>query len=109
MNAILFEVLAVLREGPCDATDILARLRRLGGSGSEPSIPALYRYLRRGMERGWISAEEADAGGPGDDTPGRPPRSYRLSVEGEQAARAEARRLSRFTGLVLEPDNPDGG
>lgn len=95
MNSTLFEILAALRPGPTDASTLLARLRTLGGEAAAPSLPALYRYLKRALDRGWIEVEGVAA-----DGPGRPAQSYALTPVGAGAVEEEAHRLARFTRLA---------
>lgn len=102
MHSTLFEVLAALREGSTDASGLLRRLARLGGEARAPSLPALYRQIRIGIDEGWIRADELEP-----DGPGRPRKEYGLTPEGARAIRDEARRLTRFTRLARS-DGPLG-
>lgn len=97
MHMSLFQILAVLRERPSDASTLLDRLGSLTPD-DVPSLPAFYRHIRRGMEEGWIEVEGTE--GP-DDGPGRPARTYRLTPEGRAAVRERAVELDAITALAL--------
>lgn len=98
MHLTLFQVLALLRRAPADASAVLAGLEARLPARDVPSLPAFYRHLRRGMENGWIEVEGTD---PGDEGPGRPARVYRLTRRGRAAVRERALELDAFTSLAL--------
>lgn len=102
MHKLTFQILAVLQAGPADGQEILHRVRDLGEVGGDPSLPTLYRSLRRGMQERWIESLPADT----DATPGRPPQIYRLTDAGLEAVAAEARRHRGLAALVLGPETP---
>lgn len=97
MHITLFQILAVLREGPAEASDLLGRLRAVTPE-DVPSLPAFYRHIRRGMEEGWIEVEGTDGS---DEGPGRPARIYRLTPAGVAAVRGRALELDAITSLAL--------
>lgn len=99
MHLTLFQILALLRNGPADASAVLAGLVRLSPRGEVPSLPAFYRHLRRGLESGWV---EVDGTATGEEGPGRPARVYRLTAAGKSAVRERALELDVFTALALE-------
>jgi len=104
MHLTLFQILALLGSGPADALTLLERLGRLAPS-DVPSLPALYRHLRRGLDESWlvvVGTEEGDSG------PGRPRQIYRITAEGAAAVRARARALDTFTALALEESGGEG-
>ena len=106
MHLTLFQILALLREEPADASTVLEGLGRLLPDRDVPSLPAFYRHLRRAMESGWVEVEGTD---PDDDGPGRPARVYRLTREGAEALRERARELEAFTSLALGGEGGGGG
>lgn len=97
MHTILFQLLAILRAEPADASALTARLRTLTPR-RVPSLPAFYRHLRRGMEEGWIAIEGTDQ----PEGPGRPRQVYRLTESGLAALTEHAREMEVFTTLALE-------
>ncbi|MGD2067509.1 MAG: PadR family transcriptional regulator [Gemmatimonadota bacterium] len=104
MHITLFQILAVLRQGPSEASDLLERLRAVAPA-DVPSLPAFYRHLRRGIEEGWL---EIDGTGTPDEGPGRPARIYRLTPVGVEAVRERALELDAITALALErPERGD--
>jgi DNA-binding PadR family transcriptional regulator len=103
MHMVLFEVLALLRHRPADASALMARLDTLT-AGKAASLPAFYRHLRRGMEEGWIEVDGGDQPG----GPGRPPQIYRITAAGEAALRDRARELKVFTTLALGGEGRGG-
>lgn len=98
MHLTLFQILALLRDAPADASTVLDGLERLLSHEDVPSVPAFYRHLRRGLESGWIEVEGTD---PPDEGPGRPARIYRLTEAGRGAVRERALELDAFTSLAL--------
>jgi DNA-binding PadR family transcriptional regulator len=105
MHMTLFRMLAMLRDGPLDAVSLLDRLGELAPSEA-PSLPALYRHIRRATERGWLQIEVASEP---DGGPGRPPQRYRLTPAGAEALRRRALELRTFTSLALEGDASGDG
>ncbi len=105
MHPTLFQLLAILRAGPADASALLERLDALT-SGKPPSLPAFYRHVRRGMEHGWIAAGGTDQP---EEGPGRPPQTFRLTASGESALGDHARELAVFTTLALQGKVPGTG
>ncbi len=104
MHTILFQLLAILRTAPADASTLLERFDLLA-SGSPPSLPAFYRHIRHGMEEGWIVVDGLDqpAGGPG-----RPRQIYRITAPGQSALAEHAREMEVFTTLALDAKGPEG-
>jgi DNA-binding PadR family transcriptional regulator len=102
MPIILYLILAVLRERDADSATLLAELRRRAPSEA-PSIPALYRYVRRGLDEGWLAVVDADH----SDGPGRPSRLYALTPAGRDALRVRANELAAFSSFALD-DADDG-
>lgn len=98
MNITLFQILAVLRQEPSEASDVLERLQAVAPA-DVPSLPAFYRHLRRGIEEEWIEIEGI---GTTDEGPGRPARIYRLTPAGVEAVRERALELDAITALALE-------
>lgn len=105
MQLILFQILAVLRDKPAEASTVLARLEDLLPARRVPSLPTFYRHLRRGMEHGWIEVEGLEDDEPG---PGRPARIYSVTREGREAVQRRARELDAFTSLALKHGGEDG-
>ncbi len=103
MNATVFRLLAVLREGPRDASGILDRLRELSDDEPLPSLAGFYRGLKRAVDEDWIEVVEGEAEG----NRGRPPQGYIITPGGRAAAETEALRMKRLAGLVLT--TPHGG
>ncbi len=99
MHLVLFQILAVLQGEAADASSALARLEGLLPPRDVPSVPAFYRHLRRGIERGWIRPSGAYDGEQG---PGRPARIYQLTRDGREAVRRRAAELDVFTSMALE-------
>jgi DNA-binding PadR family transcriptional regulator len=97
MSLVLFLILAVLRERAADSATLLAELRRRAPSEA-PSIPALYRHVRRGLDEGWLDVVDAEH----SEGPGRPSRLYELTAAGRDALRARAGELATFSSLALE-------
>jgi len=104
MHTILFQLLAILRTAPADASALLERFEMLA-SGSPPSLPAFYRHVRHGMEEGWIVVDGLDQAAAG---PGRPRQIYRITASGESALADHAREMEVFTTLALEAKGPKG-
>ncbi len=104
MHLTLFQILAVLGNGPSDALTVLGHLNRVSTSDA-PSLPAFYRHLRRALEEGW-----AEILGVGDDDtgPGRPRQVYALTAAGAEAVRDRARELSVYTSLALDGEGAGG-
>ncbi len=105
MHMTLFQILAVLRDGPLDAGVALERLSRLAPAREVPSVPSFYRHLRRGLEEGWITVQ----GTTDDEGPGRPAQSYALTPDGLTALQDRSRELEAFTRLALETSEGRGG
>ncbi|MGD8321861.1 MAG: PadR family transcriptional regulator [Gemmatimonadota bacterium] len=104
MHTTLFQLLAILRTAPADASTLLARLDTLT-SGKPPSLPAFYRHVRRGTEEGWIVVDGMDQA---DEGPGRPRQVYRITASGESALTGYAREMEVFTTLALQGKVPGG-
>lgn len=100
MHKLTFQILAVLQGAPADGQEILHRIRDLGDAGGNPSLPTLYRWLKSGLESGWIESRAADD----DPSPGRPSQIYALTDAGLEAVEAEAHRHRDLAALVLGPE-----
>lgn len=104
MHEVTFLILAALQRGPADGNAILERMSARDAEDARPSLPTLYRWLRAGIERGWIEV----TGTRDDEGRGRPRQVYALTERGVGALEAEARRHRDLGALVLESRSAGG-
>lgn len=97
MKPSTFHLLAILRDGPSDASGILDRLREAVGEDPMPSLAAFYRGIKHAADEAWIEVVAGEAEG----VRGRPRQHYHLTDLGRTALEAEAHRMQRLAGLVL--------
>ncbi len=96
MNTTTLRVLLALGEEGCTAADMLERLADVPGGVDAPSLPALYRHLKVGLDEGWLTVIPV-----GDGTPGRPRQIYQLTSSGKEAIAAQGRRLRALAAFAL--------
>ena len=102
MNTTTLRILLAISEEGCTAAEIIARLASIPGGGKIPSLPALYRHLKAGIDHGWLQVEPMD-----DGTPGRPRQIYRLTSPGKKAIAHESRKLRALATFALgEVEDP---
>lgn len=87
-------VLAVLADGPNHGYGLIKAVERRSASGVSLDPANLYRVLRRMRTARWI--DDATARGEGEETAGRPRRTYTITAAGRAILAAEVARLERL-------------
>lgn len=105
MRLPLFQILAILRDGPQDSAAVIDGLRDVGGPAEVPSLPAFYRHLRRAVDEGWVEIVGTEAP---EEGRGRPRQVYALTGSGLEALEHRARWLERFTRLAMDGSGEGG-
>ena len=102
LSALDFHVLLVLTEGDLYGYAIKKAVEDQSGGAVSPEIGTLYRVVARLLADGLVSERE----GPTSEGThrGRPRRYYGITLEGREAARAEAARLDAVVELARGRD-----
>jgi len=103
VNATTLRVLLAIGGQGCTASDILVRLGTVPGDDNVPSLPALYRHLKVGLDEGWLEVERGENG-----TPGRPHQVYRITSTGAEAVAIESRKLQALAAFAIKELNSHG-
>lgn len=103
LRATDFQVLLALWEGPLYGYAIKKAVTEESGGTVAPQIGSLYRVLARLMSHGLVEETSPPEDAP-DVHPGHERRYYRLTNDGEAAARAEATRLDKLMSLARHRD-----
>ena len=93
-----FHILLALVDQELHGYAILQEVERRTAGDLRLSAGTLYRSIQRMLEAGWIE-ETRDRPAPEDDDERR--RYYRITPDGRQVARAEARRVSHLVDLAV--------
>lgn len=91
LTPVVFHVLLALVDGPRHGYAIMKRVEDDSGLGMGPGT--IYGSLQRLEDAGWVRVGEED------DRDPRRGRLFHLTDTGRQALRAEARRITRLSGL----------
>lgn len=92
LTPAVFHVLLALADEPLHGYAIMKRVEQDSGLGMGPGT--IYGSLDRLRDAGWVD-ETSDGG-----SDARRGRSFRLTEEGREALRSEARRLARLARLA---------
>ena len=95
MNATTLRVLLAIGGQGCTATEMLVRLGTVPGDDNVPSLPALYRHLKVGLDEGWLEVERGE-----DGTPGRPHQVYSITSAGLEEIAIESRKLKALAAFA---------
>ena len=94
-----FQILLALLEGPAHGHGIRKDVAARTDGEVEMGPGTLYTAIKRMLERGLIR-ETDERPAPSEDDPRR--RYYRITGPGEEAARAEARRMARLLDVAAD-------
>ena len=96
LTPLSMEILLALAEGELHGYALMQRLEEQTGGGLAPGTGTLYAALQRMMDEGLI-VEADNLPRPGED---QRRRYYRITPQGREAARSEARRMARVLELA---------
>jgi len=98
-----FYILLSLSSGEKHGYAILREVETHSGGRVQLSTGTLYEALARLLDQDLIERVESTTGeDPQDQHPGRPRKSYRLSLRGKHVLQAEADRLSQLVAVTQQ-------
>ena len=99
LSAQVFQILLSLLDGEMHGYALIQDIRRRTDDEVVLTASTLYAAMKRLLASGWIEEIQYETPPPGHDERRR---YYRVTPRGRAAARAEAQRLERLTGMARE-------